>query len=65
MPHDRPETREEWFCRLASEVVKEHKMAELPHGMDHDLWRFMHFFQERAKEEARDVEREHVLDSLP
>jgi hypothetical protein len=56
MPNDRPETREEWFCRLASEVVQEQKMAELPHGMDHDLWRFIHFLQEKVKAEERQAQ---------
>jgi hypothetical protein len=50
----KPETREEWFCRIASEVVREQNLASLAKSMDSDLWRFMHFFQEKAREQARD-----------
>lgn len=43
------ETREEWFCRIASDVVREHGLASLDKSMSQDLFRFIHFFQEKAR----------------
>ncbi len=47
------ETREEWFCRIASDVVREHGLASLEKSMSQDLFRFIHFFQEKARQEQR------------
>lgn len=47
------ETLEETFCRIASEVVREQGLAGLNKTMHPDLFRFIHFFQERAKAETR------------
>lgn len=47
------ETREEWFCRIASDVVREYGLASLDKSMSQDLFRFIHFFQEAARAETR------------
>ena len=47
------ETREEWFCRIASDVVREHGLASLDKSMSQDLFRFIHFVQIAMREEAR------------
>lgn len=61
MPHDRPETREEWFCRIMDETVRELRMSDLPHGLTDREIRLIRTVQEKARE----VDREHVADSLP
>jgi hypothetical protein len=53
MPPERPETFEETFCRLASEVIKEHNLAPLPQGLPHEVERFIRLFLEKVKEIAR------------
>jgi hypothetical protein len=50
MPPERPETFEETFCRLASEVIKERNLAPLPQGLPHEVERFIRLFLERVKE---------------
>jgi hypothetical protein len=45
----KPETREEWFCRLASEVIEQHNLAPLPQGLPHEVERFIRLFLERVK----------------
>lgn len=55
------ETREEWFCRIASDVVREHGLASLDKSMSQDLFRFIHFFQAKTKPKRRRVARNPTL----
>jgi hypothetical protein len=43
------ETLEQAFCRIASEVVREQNLASLERSMHPDLFRFIHYAQEKMK----------------
>jgi hypothetical protein len=51
------ETLEQAFCRIASEVVREQNLASLERSMHPDLFRFIHYAQEKMKAETRHTRR--------
>lgn len=56
MSSETNETEEEAFCRRASQVIKDHKLAD-GMGLHPDLWRFIHFYQELVKAETLPLRR--------